>query len=45
MVLEVIANTIKCVLPTTMKMSVDIGEGYTFLSHIFPMDLRPDIAL
>ena len=32
-------------LPTTIKMSVGIGEGYTFPSHIFPTDLRPDIAL
>jgi len=45
MVLEVIASAVKRVLPTTMKMSVDIGEGYTFPSHISPTDLRPDIAL
>ena len=30
MVLDVIANAIKCVLPTTMKMSADAGEGYIF---------------
>ena len=45
MVLEVIASAIKCVLPTTTKTSVDIGEGYTFPSHISPTDLRPDIVV
>ena len=45
MVLETIANAIKCVLPTTMRMTVDIEGRYTFPLHISTTDLRPDIVL
>ena len=42
--LQVIAEVVKEVIPTTASISVDLDNQYQFLSHITNTDLRPDIV-
>ena len=44
-VLKVIADTVQLHLPSPgTTLTVDIGEKYSFPTHIVPTDLRPDIV-
>ena len=43
-VLKVIANSIQNTLPSTTKLTTDLGGEYHFPSHIAPTDLCPDIV-
>ena len=42
-VLKVIASSIQNNLPSTTKLTTDLGGEYLFPSHIAPTDLHPDI--
>ena len=44
LVLQEIASAIKPHLKPTTILSVDLGKGYEFPTHIVPTDLRPDIV-
>ena len=43
-VLKVIANSIQNILPSTTKLTTDLGGEYHFPSHVAPTDLGPDIV-
>ena len=43
-VLKVIANSIQNILPSTTKLTTDLGGEYHFPSHVAPTDLSPDIV-
>ena len=43
-VIKVIANSIQNILPSTTKLTTDLGGEYHFPSHVASTDLRPDIV-
>jgi hypothetical protein len=43
-VLQAVVDTIRIKLKPTSSLSADLGEDYSFPTHIVPTDLKPDIA-
>ena len=43
-ILTVIADVIKCNIPSTTTLTADLSDTYTFPLHIVTTDLRPDLV-